>query len=107
MSKNKPRSKRKSLALGVATVLGIFGVTLFAAALPAIAKDIPKNTPTPGEICPSPSPQRTLAPSEEIIKGFMGAAAGVCALAVSSGSFVVGLACGLVVVIGILKAQGK
>ena len=42
-AKSKPKSKQKSLFLGFATVLGIFGVTLLAPVLPAVAKDLPKN----------------------------------------------------------------
>ena len=68
------------------------------------AKDIPKNAPKPGpsNVCPS-----NQTPSKEILKGISGVSASVCALAVTSGSFVVGIACGGVVVFGILKAQGK
>ena len=46
-AKKKPKSKRKSLLLGFTTVLGIFGVTLLTPVLPAIAKDIPKNSTKP------------------------------------------------------------
>lgn len=110
-AKNKPRSKRKSLLLGFTTVLSIFGVTLLASVLPAVAqdvpKDVPKDTPKPDQVCPSPTPQPTLVPSEQIISGLSGAAATVCALAISSGSFVIGGVCGVIVVVGILKAQGK
>lgn len=75
--------------------------------LSAVAKDVPK--PGPGEVCPSPpANQPAIAPSKEIVKGVLsGLAASVCALAVTSGSFMVGVAGGLVVVYGILKAQGK
>ena len=106
-AKSKPRSKRKSLFLGFTTVLGIFGVTLLAPVLPAVAKDIPKNTPKPGEVCPAPTPQPALVPSQQITAGLSGAAASICALAVSSGSFLIGGVCGIIVVVGILKAQGK
>lgn len=107
-AKSQPRSKRKSLFLGFTTVLGIFGVTLLTPVLSAVAKDIPKKPPTPGEICPSPPANHpALVPSKEIVKGVSGVTASVCALAVTSGSFVVGVACGVVVVFGILKAQGK
>ena len=109
-AKSQPRSKRKSLFLGFTTVLGIFGVTLLTPVLSAVAKDIPKNAtkPGPGEVSPSPSANRPVTvPSQEIVKGLSGAAASVCALAVTSGSFAVGVACGVIVVYGILKAQGK
>jgi hypothetical protein len=94
---SKPRSKRKSLFFGFSTVLGIFGITLLAPILPAIAKDLPKN----GAVCPTPAPAPL--PSEKIIGGL----AGVCALAATSSSFLIGAAFGVIIVIGILKAQGK
>ena len=102
-AKSQPRSKRKSLLLGFTTVLGIFGVTLLTPVLPAIAKEVPKA----GEVATSPPNQPAIAPSKEIVKGVSGVAASVCALAVTSGSFVLGAACGLVVAFAILKAQGK
>lgn len=105
-AKSKPISKRKSLVLGFSTVLGVFGVTLFASALPAIAKEVPKKNPKT-DICTTPSQQPTLAPSEQILKGLSGVAASICALAITSGSFAIGATCGVVIVIGILKAQGK
>ena len=52
--KSKPRSKRKFLLLGSISVFSIFGVTIFAQVLPAVAKDIQKNTPGPGSFCPTP-----------------------------------------------------
>ncbi len=106
-AKSKPRSKRKSLFLGFTTVLGIFGVTLLAPVLPAVAKDVPKKGANPGQVCPAPTSQPALAPSQQIITGLSGAAATICALAVTSGSFAVGAVCGVIVVVGILKAQGK
>jgi hypothetical protein len=110
-AKNKPRSKRKSLLLGFTTVLSIFGIILLASVLPAVAKDVPKdvpkNTPKPGQTCPSPPSQPTLLPSKQIVEGLAGAAATICGLAISSGSFIIGGICGVIVVVGILKAQGK
>jgi hypothetical protein len=106
-AKSQPRSKRTSLALGFTTVLSIFGVTLFASTLPAVAKDIPGKGPQPSPGGAPPASKPATLPSKEIVKGVSGAAASVCAIAVSSGSFVVGAACGLIVVYGILKAQGK
>ena len=58
-------------------------------------------------MCPSPTPKPGLLPSQQIISGLSGAGATICALAISSGSFAIGSICGLIVVIGILKAQGK
>jgi MFS family permease len=106
-AKNKPRSKRKSLLLGFTTVLSIFGLTLLAPVLPAVAKDIPKDAPKPGQVCPSPATPLVPSPSQLITTGLSGAAATICALAITSGSFLVGGVCGVVVVVGILKAQGK
>jgi len=106
-AKSKPRSKRRSLFLGFTTVLSIFGVTLLAPVLPAVAKDLPKKGAKPGEVCPAPTPKPALVPSQQIVGGLSGAAATICALALSSGSFMVGAVCGVIVVVGILKAQGK
>lgn len=104
-AKSQPRSKRKSLFLGFSTVLGIFGVTLLTPVLSAVAKDMPR---TPGGASrKAPADPPVLAPSQEIVHGLSGAAATVCALAVTSGSFALGAACGIIVAIGILKAQGK
>nr|YP_010133602.1 hypothetical protein KYU99_pgp001 [Nitzschia supralitorea]QWM93092.1 hypothetical protein [Nitzschia supralitorea] len=105
--KSQPRSKRKSLFLGFGMVMTIFGVTLLTPLLSAVAKDVPKGSPNPGctNVAPTPTPATTS--SADIIKGMTGAAGAVCALAVSSGSFIIGIACGVVVVVGILKAQGK
>ena len=106
-AKSKPRSKRRSLFLGFTTVLSIFGVTLLAPVLPAVAKDLPKKGAKPGEVCPAPTSKPALVPSQQIVDGLSGAAATICALAVSSGNFMVGAVCGVIVVVGILKAQGK
>lgn len=107
-AKSKPRSKRRCLLLGFSTVVSIFGVTLFTSILPAVAKDIPNGAPKPGQVCPAaPTLQPTLITSQQIITGLSGVAATICALAVSSGPFVIGGICGLVVVVGVLKAQGK
>ena len=87
------------------TVLSIFGITMVAASLPVIAQDAPGPDPPPasgkGLTCSSNKP------SKEIIKALGGAAATVCSLAITSGSFFVGPVCGVVVVYGILKTQGK
>lgn len=104
-AKSKPRSKRKSLFLGFTTVLGIFGVALLAPVLPAVAKDLPKKGPN--QVSPAPPAPPAVAPSDQIVNVLAGAAASVCALAITSGSFMVGAVCGVIVAVGILKAQGK
>ena len=104
-AKSKPRSKRKSLFLGFTTVLAIFGVTLLAPVLPAVAKDMPNNGTNPGQVCPAPKP--ALAPSQQIISGLSNAAATICALAITSGPFILGAVGGVIVTVVILKAQGK
>ena len=102
--KEKPKSKRKSFIIGFTAAVGIFGLTLFGPALSAVAKDIPKGNPKPIDIAPAPS----VPPSKEIINmGLSGLAASVCSLAITSGSFAIGVACGFIVVIGILHMQGK
>jgi hypothetical protein len=100
-ARQKPVSKRKSILLGFSTVLGIFSITLLALVLPAIAKDGPG--PKPNEICPAPA--QTF--NKEVGKALSLMAATVCGLAVSTGSFAVGIVCGLIVGGGILHAQGK
>ncbi|MFT6843339.1 MAG: hypothetical protein ACJASR_002115 [Psychroserpens sp.] len=109
--KKRPRSKRKSFVIGFTTAVGIFGLTLFGPALSAVAKDVPKNL-KPGDIAPppvpAPAPSLALPPSKQVIStGISGVAGSVCALAVTSGSFAVGIACGCVVVVGILQLQAK
>jgi MFS family permease len=103
-SKEKPKSKRKSFILGLTTAVAIFGFTLFGPALSAVAKDLTKGSPKPTDIAPAPS----APPSNEILNtGLSGLAASVCSLAVTSGSFAVGVACGFIVVIGILHLEGR
>ena len=101
--KKQPRSKLKSYFLGFWTVLSIFGIIFFNISLPANAKDTPKPGPsTPGQVPPVPAKQ-----SDQIVATLTGVAATLSALAVSSGSFLVGAVCGVAVAVGILKAQGK
>jgi len=103
--KERPKSKRKSFIIGFTTAVGIFGLTLFGPALSAVAKDIPKGNPKPTQIAPAPP---SLPPSKEILNtGLSGLAASVSSLAITSGSFAIGVACGCIVVIGILHMQGK
>lgn len=104
-SKEKPKSKRKSFILGFTTAVGIFGLTLFGPKLSAVAKDLPKGTPKPTDIAPAQCPPPV---SQELISsGLSGVVGSVCALAIKSGSFAVGIACGCLVVVGILYMQGK
>ena len=101
--KGQPRSKLKSYLLGFGTVLSIFGITFFSSSFPSNATDAPKpGPPSPAQVVPTPA-----KPSDEIVATLSGAAATLCALAVSSGSFLVGAVCGVVIAVGILKAQGK
>jgi hypothetical protein len=100
--KGQPRSKRKSYLLGFGTVFSIFGLAVFSSSLPVNAQDVPPKPGQPTQVQPAAPKQ-----SDQITKAVAGAAASVCALAVTSGSFLIGAACGLVVVVGILKVQGK
>ena len=110
-TKNQPRSKRRSLLLGFTTAITIFGITLIASVLPAIAKNVPKNTPKldpgPGQVCPCPALKPALIPSEQIVSVLAGATATICSLAIYSGFFMIDTICDVIVVIGILKASGK
>ena len=104
--KEKPKSKRKSFIIGFTTAVGIFGLILFGPALSAVAKDIPKGNPKPTDIAPAPF----VPPRKEIINTGLsgsGVAGSICALAVTSGSFALGITCGCIVVIAILHVQGK
>jgi hypothetical protein len=102
--KEKPKSKRKSFIIGFTTAVGIFGLALFGPALSAVATDIPKGNPKPTDIAPAPASP----PSNEIINSSLsGLAASVCSLAITSGSFAIGVACGCIVVVAILHMQGK
>jgi hypothetical protein len=102
--KEKPKSKRKSFLIGFTTAVSIFGLTLFGPVLSAVAKEIPKGNPKPTDVVPAP----VAPPSQQIVNtSLSGLAASVCSLAITSGSFAVGVACGFVVVIGILHIQGK
>lgn len=102
--KIEPRSKRQAFLLGATTTLSIFGVALLAPVLPAVAKETAKNIPKPGD---GPAPAVTPDESNKIISGLSGAASAIYSVAVSSGSFVVGAACGLMVAIGLLMAQER
>jgi hypothetical protein len=101
--KEKPKLKRKSFIIGFTIPVGILGLTLFGPALSAVAKDIPKGNPKPTDIAPAPS----TPPNKEIINTGLSRAASVYSLAVTSGSFAIGVACGCIIVIGILHLQGK
>lgn len=104
-TKDLPKSKVKRATIGMITVLSIFGISLLRSTLPAIAKDKrPTNTPKPDTCVQPPRAQPT---SDSIVQSLEGAAGVVYTLAISSGSFIVGGICGLIVVIGILKVQGK
>ena len=102
-TKELPKSKRKRAAIGMIAVLSIFGISLLGSTLPAVAKDtVPANPPG---TCVQPSNGKPT--SDTLIEGISGAAGVICGLAVTSSSFIIGGVCGLIVVIGILKAQGK
>lgn len=66
---------------------------MLAPVFPAIVKP----APNPTDVAPAPIVNQKLR--EELV--------GVCAGAATSGSFVIGAACGIVVVIGVLAARAK
>lgn len=72
-----------------------------------VNQNLPNKGAKPGEICPSltqHTQQPSLVPSKQIISGLTGAAETICGLAAIFGSFVIGAVCGVIVVVGILKA---
>ena len=99
-----PDSKIKRGALGMISVLSIFGISWFGCKLPAAAKDlVPKNNPSPGV---TPAPQAK--PTDETITGVLGGMAGVvCGAAATSTSYLLGGICGIIVVIAIKRLEGK
>lgn len=113
-TKDSRKSRRKALFLGFTSSLAISGITLLTPVLSAAAKYLPNNTntsgqprpPGPSNVCPTPNSPPTVS-SKNIISGAAGAAATVCALAVSSGFFMLGAACDIIVAFGIIKAQNR
>jgi hypothetical protein len=111
-ARSKPRSKRKSFVLGATTVFSIFGITLLAPVLSAVAKDLPKNppkdmppAPAPGPVCPTHGSKSFL--SQEIGKAIIGLIGTICAKAAQNGSYGLGILCGILVSGAILKNQDK
>ena len=104
--------------LGAATVFGVFGVTLFASVLPAIAKDLPKDVLNHiPEYRPRPIPESMpwLEPGQislagivrEIRKALSGAVGSICGGAVASGSYLLGTVSGVIVVIVLFYTPKK
>lgn len=115
-AKTQPISKRKSALLGFTTVLSIFGLVILTPHLAAYAKDIPKKgngsgpSPSPkgkpSQVAPRPNaPTGQILPPPKTVQALSGAAASICAVAVGSGSFLVGIVCGAIVAGGILYVQ--
>jgi len=97
-ARQKPISRRKSAFLGFSAVMAIFGTTMLAGVLPAIAKDVPAPALKPTDVAPASKP----IVNQKLREGLGGFAAAVCAGAATSGSFVLGAVWGIVVVVGIL-----
>ena len=51
----KPISKRKSALLGFSIILAIFGISMLAPILPAIAKNFPVPSPKLTDVAPAPA----------------------------------------------------
>ena len=96
-SETKTRSKRKLFLLGFTTAFSIFALT---SVLPAMAKDVPLYMPVPG-------PSSALVQSKKLTFALSGSVSLICGLAIKSVSFLVGSLCRFVIVIEILKAQGR
>lgn len=107
--KEKPKSKRKSFSIGFTTAVAIFGLTLFGPALSAVASDIANETLKPPGIAPVQPPKQVIdaGAAGAAGAGISGLAASACSLAITSGSFAVGVVCGCIVVVAILRMQAK
>ena len=101
--KTKPRSRKRDFMIGFGTMISLFGITIFGPKLAAVAKETPKS---PGGTPNTPSPASTPPVDPATAQKLSGAAASICAAAISSGNFLVGAICGLIVVGGILYVQG-
>jgi hypothetical protein len=127
------RSKRKSFAIGFTTSLSLFSMAIFSRALIAYAKDLPipgptgpgvvpdpgtglVPGPTPGQIpVPAPNPRAVVTPRAPVLPpinspantNLSGMAGSFCAVAVTTGSWVLGAVCGLIVAAGILHLEKK
>lgn len=103
-ARKKPVSKRKAFLLGFTTVISLAGVTILAPIFPAMAKDLPKTPGKPDGLVPTPP---STSPTLDVIKDvglksiatFVG---GICAAAVTNGTFVLGALCGFLVASGML-----
>lgn len=112
-SKTKlPKSRFKRSAYGMGTSLAVFGVIFFSKPLMAFAKYLPDKMCPADAAKPSPKPRSTGVapgprPTPTTVQTLSGSASVLCALAASSGSFVIGALCGAVVGVSILIVQGK
>lgn len=101
-----PISKRKAALLGFSMVMAIFGVTLAAKSLPALAEDLQN----PDSVTPKPDPKPDAIPpagNNEIKKALIDTASSVGASAITLSSFALGTALGLIVVFGIYQYRKK
>ena len=94
-ARQKPMSKRKLALLGFSTIVGMFGITMLASVLPAVARDVP--APKLTDIAP--------AVRQKISEGLGGFAVAIWNGAVISGSFMLGAFCGVIVVVGVLDVK--
>jgi hypothetical protein len=103
-AKKKPVSKRRAFLLGFTTVISLVGVTIFAPILPAMAKDLPKTSGKPDGLVPTPpSTSPTTSVIKEVgLKSLATFVGGICAAAVTNGTFALGALCGFLVASGIL-----
>ena len=106
--KEKPKPKRKSFILGFTLVLATFGVTLFGPALSAIAQDIPKGAPNATEMVPPPVANTAVVVRDTIPqKEFINTGIPGVLFAINTGMFAVGVACGCVIIVGILHIENS
>lgn len=108
-AKNKPRLKRQSFLLGAATVLGIFGVTLFMPVLSAIADDfsIKFSRSIPPDGIPTEYPFNNEPLKDKVCKWVSNATEYIGSKFIQPGSFIFGLGFGLIIIIIVLNGKEK
>jgi hypothetical protein len=112
----KTKESRKEFSKGFVkgATLSVIGYSLYKSATSAAhAADVPAPATPPGAgapavnpapagaVNPAPVSKPGFQPLSEVVKGaFVGGATGICGVALQSGDFFLGLACGFLLIVG-------